>query len=441
MSNLPGILRLSPHAKQRLEERKDPDTYYDTKNLMRSTCKWYGKDDLIPDSNLYVHCLYVCRKARNKMGYITNGHVEVLYDKNTDTAITVMEVKEKFLPITQYIKGATLKRDEIRKENRKMRKTKIGTCPDCGENDVEITSQGICARCRLRKTNAKTNGKEYIPYINLPEEAKQKINHMRNAQAIVSHKNKVNDLMAPIADIAPEYISPDNINPDRPEPSETPEKDIRIDPLIDNASFISVLKECGCDIPEQALKETLDVLLATNKIKDLFITIAKNSNQKALLDLEQMLNVAERKLQHTWEFNGFQEIDDIKFKGFLTWRRVLKGAIFFWKKLYQTNTLVELQRAWNAYTQDPNEKVVMVCDEARTNSILKRFQITTETISTIFNTRRQFTRVFYASSEDDAREKLTKWLGDRQLHENKAKTVIVELTADKDSEEVKEDDR
>ena len=156
------------------------------------------------------------------------------------------------------------------------------------------------------------------------------------------------------------------------------------------------------------------------------MTITKSDSQDAMLDLEQALNVVERKLQHDWEYNGFQEADDIKFKGFLTWRRVLKGAIFFWKKLYQTNTLIEMQKAWNAYTQDPNDKVLLAGD--RINSTLKRYQITTESISTIYNTKRPFTRVFYATSKEDAHDKFVKWMAERQLHEDKSKTTIVELS-------------
>jgi len=155
------------------------------------------------------------------------------------------------------------------------------------------------------------------------------------------------------------------------------------------------------------------------------MTIVTNENQQGLLDLEQALNVVERKLQHDWEYNGFQQEDDIKFKNFLTWRRTLKGAIFFWKKLYQTNALIEMQRAWNAYTQDPNEKILLAGD--RIDSMMKRYQITTETISTIFNTHRPFTRVFYASDRDIAYNQFVKWLADRQLHEDKSKTTIVEL--------------
>ena len=156
------------------------------------------------------------------------------------------------------------------------------------------------------------------------------------------------------------------------------------------------------------------------------MTIAKSNSQQAMLDLEQALNVVERKLQHDWEYNGFQEADDIKFKGFLTWRRVLKGAIFFWKKLYQTNTIIEMQRAWNAYTQDPNDKILLAGD--RIDSTLKRYQITTESISTIFNTKKPFTRIFYATSKEAAYDKFVKWMEERQLHENKSKTTIIELS-------------
>ena len=97
-------LTLTRHAKQRLEERKEQGLYYDTKNLMKSPRKWYGIDDLISESKLYVHGLYVCRKAKDKMNYMTDVKDEVLFDRNAQVAITVMEVKEKFLPITQYLK-------------------------------------------------------------------------------------------------------------------------------------------------------------------------------------------------------------------------------------------------------------------------------------------------------------------------------------------------
>lgn len=122
MGNLPTEIKLTRHAKQRLEERKNPDNYYNTKNLMKSSCKWYGKDDLIQNSQLYIHCLYVCRKAKNKMGYITDGNIEVLYDKKAKVAITIMEVKEKFLPITQYIKPEILEQNKRKKEDKKNKK-------------------------------------------------------------------------------------------------------------------------------------------------------------------------------------------------------------------------------------------------------------------------------------------------------------------------------
>ena len=180
MSILPKEIKLTLHAQQRLEERKGSEKY-NTKNLMKSSCKWYGKDDLIKESSLYIHCMYVCRKAKNKMGYLTDGNIEVLYDKNAKVAITILEVKDKFKPITQYIKPEYLKEIELKKEKKKMRK-KIeleGVCPDCGKEVTNITSQGICVKCRTRKANAKHRQKEYIPYINLPAEEKAKIDSMQ----------------------------------------------------------------------------------------------------------------------------------------------------------------------------------------------------------------------------------------------------------------------
>ncbi|MCI8272659.1 MAG: hypothetical protein HFJ55_01070 [Clostridia bacterium] len=62
MRNLPKEIKLTQHAKQRLNERKDSDkysNYYNIKNLMRSSCKWYGKDDLIQQSR-FIFTLFIC---------------------------------------------------------------------------------------------------------------------------------------------------------------------------------------------------------------------------------------------------------------------------------------------------------------------------------------------------------------------------------------------
>lgn len=107
---LPSDVKLSPHARFRLEERKD-NRNYNTRNIMKSSIKWYGKDDLIHDCALYRHCCYATRKS-NQIGYITDGNIEILYNKNTHVGITVLEVKDKFKPITQYIKPELLKPSE-----------------------------------------------------------------------------------------------------------------------------------------------------------------------------------------------------------------------------------------------------------------------------------------------------------------------------------------
>ncbi|MCI8272660.1 MAG: hypothetical protein HFJ55_01075 [Clostridia bacterium] len=51
------------------------------------------------------------------MSYITDGNIEVVYNKETGVAITVMVVKEKFLPITKYIKPEILKQVRNKKQN------------------------------------------------------------------------------------------------------------------------------------------------------------------------------------------------------------------------------------------------------------------------------------------------------------------------------------
>ena len=451
MAKLPKDIKLTRHAQQRLVERNTSNNIYNTKNLMRSSCKWYGKDDLIPESALYLHCLYVCRKSK-QMGYITDGNIEVVYNKGTGVAITVMEVKEKFLPITQYIKPEYLKQIKEKKEKKKMRRRTNGVCPDCGK-ETELTIQGICVKCKTRKANMKYRGKEYVPYINLSEEEKRKIDirQITNSKEYRENHNKKEETieeipMPEIPVIENYYEVKATQNPaiahivekpiEKPTQLEIKKSNI-FDPLSDQKSFIAILRECGCTISEESLKETLDVLIATDKLKDILMTVAKDENQDTMLNLEHILNVVEKKLQHNWEYNGFQEADDIKFKGFLTWRRVLKGAIFFWKKLYQTNTIVEMKKAWDAYTADPNEKQLMAGD--RINSIQKRFQITTESISTIFNTKKPFTRIFYATSKEEAYEKFVRWMSERQLHENKNKTIIVELTQEGEDGRVKND--
>ena len=117
MRNLPDEIRLTFHAKQRLAERKDANVVYNTKNLMRSSCRWYNRDDLIYNSALYLHSLYVCRRSKNKMRYITDGNIEVIYNKETGEAVTILEVKEKFLPISKYIKPERLEKNKIKKES------------------------------------------------------------------------------------------------------------------------------------------------------------------------------------------------------------------------------------------------------------------------------------------------------------------------------------
>lgn len=109
MRRLPSDIKLSPHARQRLEERKLDGSIYNTKNIMRSSVKWYVKDDLILNSTLYKHCCYTTRQS-NQIAYMTDGNIEIIYDKNTKIAVTVLEVKDKFKPITQFLKPEVLER-------------------------------------------------------------------------------------------------------------------------------------------------------------------------------------------------------------------------------------------------------------------------------------------------------------------------------------------
>lgn len=121
MANLPHEMKLTNHALQRLTERKDENMQYNTKNLMRSSVKWYSKDDLIFNSALYKHCCYTTRKS-NQMAYMTDGNVEVIYNKKTKTVITILEVKDKFKPINKFIKPEVLNQIQKKKEQLKLKK-------------------------------------------------------------------------------------------------------------------------------------------------------------------------------------------------------------------------------------------------------------------------------------------------------------------------------
>ena len=106
---LPKELKLSPHARQRLLERKDINIKYNIQNIMKSNIKWYKKEDLIYDCALYRHCCYVTRKS-NQMEYITDGDIEVIYNKDTHIIITILETKDKFKPMVQFIKSLSEKK-------------------------------------------------------------------------------------------------------------------------------------------------------------------------------------------------------------------------------------------------------------------------------------------------------------------------------------------
>ena len=426
---LPKNMKLSPHARQRLLERKDASKRYDVSNIMRSNIAWYGKDDLIYDCALYRHSCYVTRKS-NQIGYITDGDIEVIYNKGTHVAITVLEMKDKFNPITQFIKPKKLKYEEMKKEHVRMKKEtelKPKLCTDCGKEVEEVNPDGVCVRCVRRKANMKARGKTYVRYLDLSDKEKLRIDRAIEGQNKSHKKPTEPEQELTVPNNNNYYSSKANGNEVEKHPMMKPIKK-SLDLLSDQDNFVKILRECGCEIPDESLEDVLDVLVNTDKLKDIFMTIAKSNSQQAMLDLEQALNVVERKLQHDWEYNGFREVDDIKFKEFLTWRRRLKGSIFFWKKLYQTNTIIEMQRAWNAYTQDPNDKILLAGD--RIDSTMKRFQITTDSISSIFHTRRPFTRVFYAIDKDAAYNMFKHWMADRNLHEDPKKTTIVELQND-----------
>lgn len=278
----------------------------------------------------------------------------------------------------------------------------IGVCPDCGREEVEINSiHNICRTCLTRKRNSINRRKEYIPYVNLSMGEKRRVDaHVVNKSCVMTHDKNNEIIIAKDVD-----NNTDNFNTDQ---------------------FIKILQDCGSEMSVEKLKALLEVLFSIDKLKCIVSIITESDQQQNMLDLEQMLNVAENKLQHDWEYNNFNNEYDALFKNFLLMRRQLKQCIFFWKKIYQTGVLIELKTRLDSYNSDPSDKTLV--NSRRTTSVLKRYKITTNSISTILNTRKPFTRIFYATDEADARNQLTTWLKDRQLHEDKSATVVTLLT-------------
>ena len=95
-------IKLTRHALKRLQERKHKR--YNIYDLIHTNnSEWYKKEDLIHDCALYRHSCYTTRKSP-QMAYLTDGDIEVIYNNETGTVITILEVKDKFKPITQFIR-------------------------------------------------------------------------------------------------------------------------------------------------------------------------------------------------------------------------------------------------------------------------------------------------------------------------------------------------
>lgn len=414
---LPKEIKLTNHARQRLTERKANDVRYNTKNIMRSPVKWYGKDDLIVNCALYKHCCYTTRKS-NQIGYITDGTIEVIYNKNTKIAITILEVKDKFKPITQFIKPEILQIIK-RKKELKM-ETKTNYCLDCGQTNVEITKKGmyagLCQFCKQRKQNAKSRKTVYIPYIELSAEDKQKVDKRR----LVHSKKKSIVTEEPII-----LEVPDNNTyyANKANQTSIPTKIMNTNASMntDASTIIQILLDYRCSISPDNLKSIIKSLVDISKIKDILINSTKCDNN-IILTLEQSLDSIEKKLRYDWEINGFQEEDDIKFKQFLTWRRTLKEGIDFWKKLYQFDVIKIIQKITNSSLQND---IINTNDTVKEN-VMKRYRITTESISDLLNTRKPFSRVFWAPNKDIAYKMFTQWMSNKNLREEPSKTVIEE---------------
>ena len=156
-------------------------------------------------------------------------------------------------------------------------------CVDCGKEVEELNSHGVCVRCARRKANMKARGKAYIRYLDLSDEEKWRIDRPIEGQN-KRHKKPVEpepELTVP--DNNTYYSSKANGGEVEQHPMMKPIKKA-LDPLSDQDGFVKILRECGCEIPDESLEDVLDVLVNTDKLKDIFMTIAKSNNQQAMLD-------------------------------------------------------------------------------------------------------------------------------------------------------------
>ena len=73
-------------------------------------------------------------------------------------------------------------------------------CPDCANNYISskrFKEFGKCISCSRRETIARTTNREYIKYVNLPQEEKDRLAHQRelnNWSAKLRNQKKVADM-------------------------------------------------------------------------------------------------------------------------------------------------------------------------------------------------------------------------------------------------------
>lgn len=102
MKDIPKKVKMTKHAKLRLEERKQLENLYRKRHIIDSPCIWYGIEDFIVDCAYYRHCKYICRKSKD-ISCMTDGRIEIIFNRNTKAVITILKVKDKFKPITKYL--------------------------------------------------------------------------------------------------------------------------------------------------------------------------------------------------------------------------------------------------------------------------------------------------------------------------------------------------
>lgn len=274
---------------------------------------------------------------------------------------------------------------------------KIGTCPDCDEENVKITLSGLCMKCYKRMHNAKSRGKEYIPY----------------NQAEPSNRGKKRT-SASKAEVKKDIVI-------KTEPTKNGDKIIIEDPGL----------YCLVDLKMKARKlaDPIDIETMYSKINDLdeLVTTLRDCIGVKAIDkanninnlINETLNIYKHKLEASYDTPQEKEMFE-KYKALDKVRRKFKrytGAILSINSVLSNPTnkttfieiLENMSSSLDSYYRNYDSKKIMFLEEDITNdniftetikpSIRKtyRVDILTDKIN-----NRHFVQDRWASSEEDA---------------------------------------